>query len=214
MEKFIESFEEKSTTHKIIITLLVALGLLVLTGGLYILTTPSSKKTDQETLVASPSQNPPSSSPPSAAAQNPISPSPNTNWSAYQGDGYQINYPPDVSIQPGVINGGGSALILKGKSGSTEYTIEIQVTSSSITPIQNIYEIFKGLGYKEEQTNIDSAIARKFSGSIGSLGLWETAIVFENRGKVYKIQSEYTSPGKNNLIEQTVSRTISTFKLL
>ena len=97
-----------------------------------------------------------------------------------------------------------------------DYTIEIQITSSSATPVENVSNVFRGLGYQESQIIISNLDARKFSGHIGDglSALQETAIIFENRGKVYKIQLGYTSSEKNDLIEQTFMNILSTFKLI
>ena len=209
MDKFIESFSKKTSAQKIIITILITGGLLFVMGVTYFLTTPPVKKPDnlQNVNQTSPTQVPVS------AGNESTTPA----WPFYKGDGYQISYPPDLIAKPGIISTGGTALLLSGKSSNgVDYTIEIQITSSSATPIENVSNIFKGLGYQESQVIISNLDARKFSGHIGDglPALQETAIIFENRGKVYKIQLGYTSSEKNDLIEQTFMNILSTFKLI
>lgn len=204
MDKFIDWFAERSTFQKILITLGICAFLLFLIAASYLLTNPTPSDKTNNTVSNSNNSSAPTSG--STSSQ------PNTAWQIYSADTFQVSYPQSLTGAPGIISGGGTALTLTGKEGVTDYNIEIQVTDSAQTPVDNIYEIFRSFEYKEEQTTLKNIIAKKFSGRTGDIT--ETAVIFENRGKVYKIQLFYQSSGRSPQIDQMFEGVISTFTLL
>ncbi len=205
MDKFIESFSERPASQKILITVGIAAGLLFIIAVLYFTTTPSIRDSSEKSASANIS---PTSSPIYPPAQ------PNTTWSVYQGESFRISYPPNLSGTPGVINGGsiGTAFSITGSQDGTDFSIEIQVTNSETSPLENIYRVFRGFKYKEEEDVVGNVSAKKFSGRVGNLR--EMALVFENRNKAYKIQLMYNSEGANTKIEEIFKGVLSTFSLL
>ena len=209
MDKFIESFSKKTSAQKIIITILITGGLLFVMGVTYFLTTPPVKKPDnlQNVNQTSPTQVP-------VSAGNEFT---TPAWPLYKGEGYQVSYPPDLIAKPGVISTGGTALLLSGKSSNdVDYTIEIQITSSSATPVENVSNVFRGLGYQESQIIISNLDARKFSGHIGDglSALQETAIIFEDRERLYKIQLSYQKDQPDFQVQQIFQKILAAFKLI
>ena len=211
VDKFIDWFADRPVIQQILITAGICAFLLFLIGASYVLTNPTSGNKTGNTISNSSNNN--------SSSQNPIGSSQNNNWGTYKGDGYQINYPSDVSIQSGVISGGagGTALIIEGKTPDlSKFTISIQVTNISATPLENILKIFRGFGYKESEILLSNISAKKFTGQIGggSFVLQETVIAFENRGKLYKIDLFYENAQKNPKIEQEFLKILETFKLI
>lgn len=207
MDKLIESFADRPTKEKILITLGVTVGLLIITGVLYFLTTPKTQKTSQNQEDAS-QVVPTSFSPEKSYNRQPTT----TPWKIYQEKTYQISYPGEYKIIPGVLNGGGSALLIEGKSEPEGYNTLIQVTEAQANSVENISNVFKNLKYNKMQILIDNVDAMKLSGNIGNLR--ETVVVFENKGKTYEIIFSYESPLGNSIIENKFKRALSTFKFL
>lgn len=203
MDRLIERFEEMTSSQKMIVTAGMTLLVLLFIGALYILTAPKIENPKApnsfQDSVATPT--------PVVLKMQPVKP-----WPVYTGSAFELSYPPDATVTSGVVGGQGEALLIEGKEGGTDYNIELQITDATQTPLNNIYAIFRGLEYKEEETTLKNVIAKKFSGSVA--GTAETAIVFESRGKVYKIQLFYNSPQINTNIEQIFQGILSTFKLI
>lgn len=203
MDKFIESFAQRPTSQKILITIGFTAGFLLVLAVLYFVTTPKIENPKSSNSYQA------SILPTSVALPTD---QPRAVWPVYKGPTYQISYPSGLSATPGVIAGGGNALVLEGKEGSLSYNIEIQVIPQATDSAENIYGIFRGFGYKESDTTIANLPAKKFKGNIGNLQ--ETAVVFENNGQVYKIQLGYTSTLIDNKIEQIFNSILSTFKFI
>lgn len=212
MDRLINSFSEKTPAQKIIITILGTIIFFLVLGASYLLTTPpSTKKSFQD-------QNNTGDKNISTPTLVPINTQPtNMPWVSYQGKNYKMSYPPDLISKPGVISTGGTSLFLSGKSSDfTNYNIDIQITSSSVIPIENVSNIFRGLGFQESNTIVDNTKAYKFSGHIGDglSALQETAIIFEDRGRLYKIQLSYQKSQPDFQIQQIFQKILTAFKLI
>jgi len=131
---------------------------------------------------------------------------------------YQVDYPQYLKVEPGIINGGGTSLLLSSQSNQNEspYKIEIQVFNSTNTSLATISGVFTGFGYMQSPVTVGNITARKFSGhiSVSESNLQETAIIFENKEKIYKTQLMYNAPSVNRQIENIFARIVSTFKLI
>jgi hypothetical protein len=204
VDKFIQGFSQGSSKQKIVLTILVALGLVLLISFFYFFTNPAPQNTNNEN---SKELNPT----PTTTSLDPVQP--DSSWIVYQGENYELIYPPKLTSRPGVITdgAGGTSFTLTGKEEGIDYTIELQVTSASDAPLESYFATFRGLKYEESQMIIANQDAKKFSGKAGKFQ--ETAAIFQLGEKIYKFQMSYKSENKNPKIEQIFEGVVSTFKL-
>mgnify|MGYP001571503096 CR=1 FL=1 len=202
MDKFIDWFSGQSVTRQILVTLGICAFLLFLIGASYVLTSPVPNK-PANTISDEKNSSPSESNTPN---------SPTQTKETYSSDTYQLSYPSNLNGGSGVISGGGTAFSLSGKEDLTNYTIQLQLTDLAQTPVSNMYSIFRAFGFKEEEVTLKNVTAKKFYGATGDIT--ETAIIFENRGKAYKIQLIYSGTTRNSKIDKIFEEIISSFILI
>ncbi|MEK7558880.1 MAG: hypothetical protein AAB521_01075 [Patescibacteria group bacterium] len=202
VDRFIKFFEEASVSQKLLITGGFCAFLLFFMGASYLLTNyninTASKNTSAENNADLPADD--------------GSKSDDGEWEVYTGEAYKLSYPQGMFLSPGVVAGGGSALGMADAEGVTEYGIELEVVDSSQRPLEDIYSSFRIAQYKEEEFLEGDISAKKFSGISGQMH--ETAIIFENRGEVYKFQLSYQSETENPKIKQIFRSILATFSFI
>lgn len=209
MEKFIESFEKKPTSQKILITLGVAAVMLLIIALLYFLTGTSgsdSKNTKELSEKSSQSLESPEVNPTHFIPES----RPIENWHTYLGSNYQISYPSSLEGTPGVIEGkvGGTYFNMHGEDESTEFDIAFSVRKSDESSSLNINQKYKDLGYKQKQIIVGNRSASKFSGE--TVNIHENIVQFEDSGKLYKLRLSYISSTSNPRFEELFDEILST----
>ena len=131
-------------------------------------------------------------------------------WQVYSETGYSISYPPDVTITPSIISGGGKALVFHLPEGSN-FNMHLEVIPNSITSLDAISGIFRSFKYQEENILINDKSARKFSGALtaGNKTIQETVVVIENQNQIYKLQLTYSDDRKNIKADDLFSQILS-----
>mgnify|MGYP001616564078 CR=1 FL=1 len=158
---------------------------------------------------ASPTKSTPSISPPT---QQTATPTP--AWQVYAGEGYSISYPPDVTITPSTISGGGNTLVFH-QSQDPDFNLVLEVIPSIKTNnAEIIYGIFRTFLYPETDINISGAPGKQFSGSskFEEETLQEIAAILENKGKIYKLHLLYSSEQRNAKADDLFSQILSTLR--
>jgi len=131
-------------------------------------------------------------------------------WQVYTETDYSISYPPDVTITPSIISGGGKALVFHLPEGSN-FNMHLEVIPNSITSLDAISGIFRSFKYQEENILINDKSARKFSGALtaGNKTIQETVVVIENQNQIYKLQLTYSDDRKNIKADDLFSQILS-----
>lgn len=207
MDNLIASFSGKSTTQKVVITVLGSIIFLVILTASYFLTTPSQN--NKQSLPGEAVQ--PSSMP--------LGPTKITSFTGkplpYKNSYYSITYPDSYSYEEGKISGGGTSLALKPQSqNSLNTAIEIQTYDAGIASQSAIENVFSSLGYQRNQTTVFNIPAVVYKGLIsnGETSLREEAIIFTYQNRVYKLQLAYTSKNENSDAQQLFQGIVAGFK--
>ena len=136
-------------------------------------------------------------------------PSPSVSaWLSYKNSFFEISYPENFTFTEGRISTPGDSVTF---ASSDKKIIEIQIYASATTPLENILNIFRGFHYVETSVGANTSVHR-FKGAVA--GIQENVVVFENNGKIYKLQLSYGAASPDSTIEQTFSQMVATFKLL
>ena len=138
----------------------------------------------------------------------------NISWKTYKNSDFKIDYPSNLNIQIGATNTNDFTLVLSGDPKSKRF--EIQVYNPDTTSVNNLIQIFSHYGYTESSLAISGINANVFNGSVflGNQHLYETAIIFQAKGKIYKIQTTYNSVIRDSSIELVFTRILESFNLL
>ncbi len=213
MDKFLEFFSQRTTSQKILITIAGALIFLFFLAVVYILTTPPQPKSNLTKDNNSKAQTP------TLATINTQPTSPVLK--AYQDKYYQISYPDNLIIEPGIIGNDPEQTSLlihppTNSSGNTEYNIEIEALSSKVSSISAILAVFTALGYQKGNITVSNGLpAYIFKGQteIQSRTLQEIAVFLEDKGRIFKLQLTYNNLNVDPRIELVFLRILPTFRL-
>lgn len=125
--------------------------------------------------------------------------------------------PIGTSLTQAPIAGGGSSVIVHLSDSTPTDIIEIQMTPSSITPIQQIYDIFTSFGMARSTLSVgpENISAVRFTGKAKytPTPLQQDVVVFEKNGTVYKIQMMYSSDQVNSAYEQKLAQVLSNLQI-
>lgn len=135
----------------------------------------------------------------------------------YESEIISFKYPEKVNVKALPIEGGGDSVTVDlSSNGNPTAIIEIQVTTATETPIDRIYKIFEGYGFVRSNITVGKSIpAVQFIGSlnIGNDKLFEEVAVFENNGKVYKVQLMYQGQTVDPELTAVFQNTLATLSL-
>ncbi len=111
-----------------------------------------------------------------------------TTWSKYQNSLFEIEYPSIYSYESGGRVTGGSIVNFYTADKSTEINVISQ--NETKNSLQNFINLFKTLNYEQSAIVVRDLTGIKFKGSttIGGRTLYETAIILQKAGTIYKLQ--------------------------
>lgn len=155
-----------------------------------------------------------------SSAKSPVFPSvtplSNANTTSFKSTEISFTTPAGKTVGEAPIAGGGKSVLIN-LSGEEhpEDVIEIQMTPSSLTPLQRIYDIMTGFGLKRTDVVIgaDNIPAARFEGNVLLGGkIQQDVVVFEKNGLVYKIQMMYSADAVNPTYEAQLQQVLSNLK--
>ncbi|MEK7573194.1 MAG: hypothetical protein AAB531_02095 [Patescibacteria group bacterium] len=202
MDRFIKFFEEASVSQKLLITGGFCAFLLFLMGASYLLTNYNINTVPKDTSAENNADLPADDG----------SKSDDGEWEVYTGETYKLSYPQDLSLEAGEVSDGGQEILLKGKHGSTNYTIELQVLDNTTSSVVDIHELFRSFKYQEENIVMGGLETKIFSGKIDKP--WEKAVAVEYKGNIYKLQFSYESEQQSPQMEEIFRQVIDRFSFI
>ncbi|HVT00982.1 MAG TPA: hypothetical protein VHE53_01970 [Patescibacteria group bacterium] len=125
----------------------------------------------------------------------------------------QISYPNGFTPTESAINGGGEAVSF---TNGANQTIEIDTYDTATTPLTQLVNALRALGYKEERVDNGDGITYKFAGSVGGGPnmIREKAILFSQNNKTYRILLTYRSATTDSDLEDAFDSMVGSLQLL
>lgn len=156
----------------------------------------------------------------------PLDSSESDGWKTYQNSAYSIRYPSDWQHSELSLTGGIKGISLKPVAkliNSSDVILTVTVNDPSVQRIKQSEQTYTKLGFKPSSININNTIASKLSGTIPPRTASMSAearvintgyIILNSSGNSYLFDYSYVNSNSDGVLEDTLEKIISSFKLL